>query len=297
MSRLKVLFADDQIPPDEIPDNGIDKWVQEEYANRDEKFKRGFGETRKTVECLRVGGYHVTTARTLKEAQNLIQESHFDIAIIDLGWSADKSIPESQWEHKGWDIGDWIEKADTRNQCKTRQIIHSYKFHNNAALSQEAARRGILPIGKSHDEAGRQFLLAAIHFIASDLSVSSSRDQFAQEAANELLKMMIASLNEPLRQYKMWFLVTVCLVSLSVLVLIAAIAAVAIWRLVEISALTSISSIMINIVTVLLYRQLQRVQKEVKETRSVVIGEFDKAVKEFLAQIQPVKIEAMAPVR
>src|SRR5436190_16266541 len=104
MARLKILFADDQIPDENIPDDEINKSLKEQHPDWPARFINAFVAMRQSVKTLRGAGYDVIVARTYKDALELIKHSHFDIAIVDLGWFADATLTPKQTEYAGWDI-------------------------------------------------------------------------------------------------------------------------------------------------------------------------------------------------
>jgi hypothetical protein len=95
MPRLKVLFADDQIPDENIPDNEINRVMSKRFPNADPRFINAFLPMRETVKTLG-DGYDVTIANTTKIAMDLVNANHYDIAIVDLGWWADKEVPNGR---------------------------------------------------------------------------------------------------------------------------------------------------------------------------------------------------------
>ena len=115
MSRLKVLFADDQIPDENIPDSDIISVMMKRYPNESpgSGFIKAFQSMRQTVKILR-DGYDVSIANTKRKALNLIKATHFDIVIVDLRWDADKEVPRAESDTTGWMICDAIEEADRR---------------------------------------------------------------------------------------------------------------------------------------------------------------------------------------
>lgn len=73
MPRLKVLFADDQIPDDDIPDSDIisvmtKRYPHERYPHVDLDDIEHFLSMREAVKVLRDGGYDVSTANTKRKA-------------------------------------------------------------------------------------------------------------------------------------------------------------------------------------------------------------------------------------
>jgi hypothetical protein len=143
-----ILFADDQIPEDEIPDQEIIETISQRYPGVREGFIRAFKSMRSVVNALRDRGFDVRVANTYDKAMELASRQHFDIAIIDLGWSGDHSVKSPHTA--GWLISNQIEQADKKlsPHRSTAQIIYSSRFATNPEISETACEHGILPLFK-----------------------------------------------------------------------------------------------------------------------------------------------------
>lgn len=281
MARLKILFADDQIPDENIPDNEIKKSLNEQHPKWSAGFINAFVAMRKSVQTLRGAGYDVTVARTYKDALELIKRSRFDIAIVDLGWFADETLTPKQQEYGGWDICAAIDESDKSSQSEpTLQIIYSNRFVEDASISMQAADSGRLPVFKNYKEATHQALRASVKFIETHLTSRPPHEQFAIKAANEFQQMMIKSLMEPLAQQKQWSQLTLVFVVASVLLILVGAASAIFWD-VQVGALSSISSIVTGIVSSLFFTQLQRSQKTLEKNQEIIRQEFKGAVERF----------------
>ena len=135
MPRLKVLYVDDHIPDDNIPDardeirqtlrkrhpkwsdEGIEEWTTIYYCAR--QVKNTLGES-----------YDVTTENEHQKAMKLAEDSHFDVAIVDVGWFNDeKRKQRPNFDNAGWEICDKIEETDQKLHCRpTLQIAYSQRF-------------------------------------------------------------------------------------------------------------------------------------------------------------------------
>lgn len=164
MARLKILFADDQIPDDAIPDADLAQVLSLRNPHWPANFLRAFVEMRRTVRTLQKAGYAVMTVHTYSDAMSLAKDRHFDIAIVDLGWFADESLSDP--DYAGWDI---CEAIDDGNQARadppTPQIIYSNRFAQDTHIGVRAASQGKLPFYKGYTEASDQALLAAVMFV------------------------------------------------------------------------------------------------------------------------------------
>lgn len=283
MPRLKILFADDQIPDENISDIDFKIMLKEKHPDWNREFINSFRIMRRAVETLRLADYDVTIARTHKDALDLVKNLHFDIAIVDLGWHADESIPYAQRAYYGWKISEAIEEADKKLKSKpTLQIIHSAKFKKDSSISIQAADEGKLPLFKNYSEAGNQALKASVKFIEQHLTSPSVQEQFCQDNTEKLRVITHQFLTEPLNQQKKWFNLTFVFVALSISLLIAGAIGAIFWNL-QVGTLTSISSIMTGAISSLLYVQLQRAQKNVEESRKKIEQQYKESLERFYA--------------
>jgi hypothetical protein len=277
MARLKVLFADDQIPDDDIPDGDIISVMSKRYPNSP-KFCKGFWNMRQTVKILRSGGYDVSIANTKRKALNLIKATHFDIAIVDLMWAADKDIPFDR-DNAGWEISHEIEEVDKATNTFTFQIICSSRFNKKPEIAKDAANRSKLPVFKSYNEAGGQSLLAAVNFIEKYTSNPSTRE-IVLDAVKGFRQTMQTLLNEALTQERRWTAITIVLVALSViLILVGALAAI--FGHVQAGTLTSISSVITSAVSILLFQQLKKAQENTRNSLNVAEQNYRDAMKQL----------------
>ncbi len=272
MATLRLLFADDQIPDEQLSEDEVKVVLEREY--RGEGFRNAFLIMRKAVETLRGSGYHVTIARFYEDAMSLVKKENFDMAIIDLGWFADKSLPSEERPYAGWKISQALDEADKSKSRLTPQIIYSNRFEKDPAISIQAAEKRKLPLFKIYAEAGHQALRAAVKFIESHVNAPSEEEQFLCDAREILLQ----SISEPLQQHKSWFRLTAIFVSLSLALLLAGIAT-AIWSEVQVSILTSVSSVITGAVSSLLYTQLKRTRKTIQDGQEKLQGFIEDAAK------------------
>lgn len=294
MTRLKVLFADDQIPDERIPEDDVlltlaKKYYQipddihpetiKDYASED-PFINAFLIMRHTVKTLR-DGYDVTVAYAYADAINLIKNNHYDIAIVDLRWDADQNFPHEQSENAGWAICDAIEEADRTNHCPpTFQIVYSSRFDREPHLAMLAAQKSKLPVYKSYNEAGSLALLAAVNFIEKHLSSQSARDTIALETVNTFRQTIQEYLSDALIRTKQWTTITLVLVSISVVLVLLG-AAAAIFGYIQVGALTSVSSVLTSAVSILIFRELKRAQENAKDSLATAERNYRAAMKLF----------------
>lgn len=281
---MKILFADDQIPDQAIPDDKIMDVLQEAHPDWDIRFINAFPVMREAVETLQLAGYDVTVANTSQDALKLIEKKQFDLAIIDLGWFADNSLSEAQQKYYGWKLCEEIEKADKKRESKpTLQIIYSNRFAKKPDLSIHAADKGKLPLYKIYGKAGHEALKAAVKFIEWNLKQPSDDEVFFR---NHLLKLRQEWLNlmkEPLKQQQNWFRLTLGSVAISLGLLFIGVLGALFWDF-QIGLVTSISSILTGAISSLLFKQLQRKEEKVDTIQHAVSTKFEEAMKLYLSQ-------------
>jgi hypothetical protein len=242
MARIKILFADDQIPDDHIPDDLIRETLSNLNPHWSPGFINAFVAMRKAVKTLRSENYEVTVARSYAEGISLIDTMRFDIAIVDLGWFADEDLAPHQQDYAGWNICDAIDIADKkRGTSHTPQIVYSNRFEKDPGLSVRAANLGKLPVFKNYSEANQQVLKASVKFVETLLTSQSPLEQLEIKNANDFQQMMVNSLNESLAQQKHWGNLTLVFVGLSLLLIIFG-AVFAIFGNTQIGTVSTISS-------------------------------------------------------
>jgi DNA-binding NarL/FixJ family response regulator len=285
MARLKILFADDQIPDDQIPDEDVKRTLKKQHPAWTGGFINAHAAMRQAVKTLRGAGYDVTIARTYNDALELVKHSHFDVAIVDLGWFADDAVVSSQRESKGWDICAAIDEADKKSKSQsTLQIIYSNRFAEDAAISMQAADSGKLPVFKNYNEATHQALRACVKFIETYLTSRSPQEVFAIEAAKELQQIMINSLTASLEQQKRWSLLTLVFVAISISLVIAGIAC-AIFRNIPVGTVSAASSILTGIISKLLFNQLKRSQTILEKNQGIIKQQLKEAIERLYSTI------------
>jgi len=268
------LFADDQIPSENLRDKEIKAALKDEHPEWSDKFINAFPIMRRAVQTLRDANYDVTVVRTYKDALELVKTTHFDIAVVDLGWFADKGLSETKRRYAGWDISAAIEEADKQLKAKpTLQIIYSRRFAEDATISMRAAEGKKLPVYKVYGDPGHQALRAAVKFIESHLNPTDDR-------VNDLWQMIRVYWEEPLKQQRQWFKLTIAFVALSLVLLLGGVVG-AVSGNVQVGTLTSISSIITGAISTLLYSQLKSMQLDVDKTREVMQQEFRKAFEQL----------------
>jgi hypothetical protein len=263
MAKIRILFADDQIPDDKIPDDKIESILKEQHPDWPTSFIAAFLVMRKAVKTLRDSGYDVIVATKHRQAMELAKKGGYNMAIIDLGWYADDELSESQQPYSGWDISEVLELSDKETGRRTPQIIYSNRFAEDSAISIKAADERKLPLYKIYSEEGHQALRATVRFIEANVST----DPFLESMRNSLLQCLI----EPLNQQRKWFNLTILFVGLSFVLLLIGLVT-AIYGNTNIGIMTSVSSIITAAISSLLYKQLDNTEKILEQNRDVLIN-------------------------
>jgi hypothetical protein len=264
MVGIRILFADDQIPDDQIPDNKIKATLLDKHPDWPNSFINAFCVMRKAVATLRESGYNVDVATNYNEALEKAKRGGYDLAIVDLGWYADETLPENQMPYAGWEISRVLEIADKESGMKiTPQIIYSNRFEEDPSVSIQAADQRKLPLYKIYSDAGHQALRATVKFIEANLS----KDPFLEGMKQTLLGCFI----EPLKEQRKWFNLTIIFVGLSFILLLISLLT-AIYANVGIGVITSVSSVITAAISSLLYKRLDKSQKSMEQSRDKLIN-------------------------
>jgi hypothetical protein len=149
---MRVLFADDQLPDADIPDERVFEVMSQRFPD-DPDFVRAFQVMRKAYQAVSEDN-DVVMANRYSEAIELARTQAFDVAIIDLGWFADPSLREIDRPTAGWKIADALDDADERHPQlpETAKIIYSARFDTEPQLAERAASRGRLPFLKPYQD-------------------------------------------------------------------------------------------------------------------------------------------------
>lgn len=300
METLKVLYVDDHIP------TGKDKEYlylinQEEIRVKLKEKESGLTDenlnewasvyynaslVRQTLD----EAYHVTLANHHHEAMKLASKYHYDIAIVDIGWTNDNQLPGSKTskETAGWAICDKIKETDQKLNCNpTLQIAYSSRFVLKSELSADAIGRGVLPFFKTRINAGKEeidanvsALKAVVKFLATQLTSRPPEEEFARKAVEDFHNMTIQSYKHAQDRLTRWSNWTLGTLAVSTLILLVGILGAFFWN-VQIGILTAISSIIIEIISYLFFNQLDKAQKASVESQN----ELGKAYEEALEKL------------
>ena len=159
-----VLIADDEIPYDDERDRRTREAFRKTRPQAtDEDYLKGCQGMRGAVQALKNAGFDLKIARRFKEAEGLIAEKSFDVAVIDLGWAAEPDLEDR--EIAGLRLVKAMQ-ASERGRL-TRIIMYSSRFDENPELAPGAVQSGTLPLLKTYTSGSHQTLIAAVRFLAS----------------------------------------------------------------------------------------------------------------------------------
>ena len=285
MQRLKVLYVDDHIPDDSLPDkrDEIKKTLKKRYpdwSDKDiEEWTKVYYFAREVINTLGEA-YDVTTASKHQDAMTLAENSHFDIAIVDVGWFNDERRKKRpNVDNAGWEICAKIAEADRKLQRRpTLQIAYSSRFVDKPQLSSDAIDQGILPFFKTYEDSNSLALKAVVKFLEKHLSGhSTSLERISIKAVEDFHQMTLESFQESQMQLGHWSILTLVFVAMSLFLVLAG-AVSAIFGNAQVGTLTSVSSIITGAISSLLFVQLQRTQKTVTDSQTSVIGQYKEAI-------------------
>ena len=279
MPALRILIADDQIPPSDIPEKEFQKRFFAEYGDNQQnrRFMHQCVFMRDIVQALRDSGYSVTAARTYADAGKEITNGEFDLAIIDLNWSTDSSLPEKDKRSAGWGLCEKLDDKDEQHGRRTPQILFSSRFPDEPELSQKAALRQKLPIFKEATANVRNSLMAAVGFVDATLAGQRSAQlTSSSQFDHELQNIALSLFKEPLRNYRQWASLTLVLVAVSVasVLICGVLAFLGTQGVQKPAALSSIASIVSSLISTLLYKRLAAEQKAMESVRREVLKQL-----------------------
>ena len=271
MTRLKVLFADDHIPEDNIPyeEDKIKEALRTLHPGWSDKnieeWTKIYSYTRQVQQMLSDSDYAVTSARTYREAIKAATGSHFHIAIVDIGWFADPALPAGKQASAGLDICAAIEEADKKSRSDpTLVIAYSSRFETTPSLSTDAADKLRLPFFKQYNQANVQALRAAVKFLEARLGSRPPQEQLFRDMVKDFHDLTISRMKEPLVQQRRWELATLAFIGLSILLIIGGSISVILGNT-QVGTLTSVSSILTTAISSLLFLQLRDARKNVEK--------------------------------
>jgi len=192
MKKIRVLFADDQIPYEETNQNlrvkdAILQEIGDELraANKDPEI--AFSEDFEWFQGLSQHldeRFKVDPARTITEATNALhRRDEFDVAVIDLSWSGDATLPLGKRHNVGLELLEILQKQNDKNEDYKPVIAFSQNFKKDPQLMSLVLEHGALPVPKIYSETGHQALSSAISYLAKVRPPGSKAEDPAVAAA------------------------------------------------------------------------------------------------------------------
>jgi hypothetical protein len=176
MPRIRVLFADDQLPYDQPEKNSsVKDAILEEIGDRlraaNKDPERAFLDDFAWFKGLRQHldeRFEVVAARTFADAmEKLLDRGKFDIAVIDLSWSGDGQLPRGERHNRGIKLLQILQEQNDKDQGGYKPVLaFSQNFANDPQLMSLVLDRGALPVPKLYSDTGHQALASAISYLA-----------------------------------------------------------------------------------------------------------------------------------
>jgi hypothetical protein len=192
MKKIKILFADDLIPDHAIMKNNSRNGFCESIMKHNLKKQHPEWSIKfisesilmyHAVNTLCCANLSVSIANKYNDAKKLLQNSHFDVAIIDLGWHSDESIPSAERSYAGWKLCEEVDDPNKNKDGKeTIIILYSSRVERDPSIYIHATVRGILPVLKTKNKASFEALKAAVKFIERHILIDS--DQLSKGHSN-----------------------------------------------------------------------------------------------------------------
>ncbi|MCI0496480.1 CHAT domain-containing protein [candidate division KSB1 bacterium] len=187
MTMLKILFADDLIPDQAISkhdmqhrfcESAMKKNLKKQHPEWSVKFINESILMYHAINTLCCANLSVSIANKYNDAKKIFHHAHFDVAIIDLGWQSDQSIPEAQRSYAGWKLCEEIDELNkNKENKKTIIILYSSRVERDPSIYIHATVRGILPVLKTKNKTSFEALKAAVKFI--ERHIFSNSDQLS----------------------------------------------------------------------------------------------------------------------
>ena len=175
MTRIRVLFADDQLPYDQPERNAsVKAAIVEEIgdklraANKDPEL--AFAQDLAWFQGLRQHleeRFEVVPARTFADAKAALHKrDKFDIAVIDLSWSGDAQLPVGKRHNVGIELLEILREQNDKEQVFTPVLAFSQNFEKDPQLMSLVLDQGALPVPKMYSDTGHRALASAISYLA-----------------------------------------------------------------------------------------------------------------------------------
>jgi hypothetical protein len=205
MSRLRILFADDQIPSSVEDDNlavarELTSQLGAKFASQGRDLAAAIREDREWFDELTqrlARNFDLVRARTAAVAEARLRDPEaFDIAILDLSWTGDASLALSERPSQGFKLLDLLSDPNADGTLRKPAIAFSQNFRSDSVLFGDVLRRGALPVPKDYTKTpqgtypGHDALVAAVEYLALSQLATPRKKPPADLTIGELLKGM-----------------------------------------------------------------------------------------------------------
>ena len=289
---MRVLFADDQMPEDDIADADIFDTIRLLHPEWNEGFVRAFEVMRRALRAVSEDN-EITVARRLEDALSLVRSKEFDVAIIDLGWYGDDDVSEAEKSTAGWKISTVLDEVDQQNpqRAATAQIIFSARFDTHPELGERAASKGRLPFLKPYHErytipleskietdksgdkieAACQTLRATLSFIEHQRALATTPGRNLERNFNALLKTASDGIARAVKREKQWDFLTRLLLTLGILIVLAGVVSMFYVGVPE-GAVTAAVGIIVGLIPRLMFGELHKTRAEIQTATKNLIN-------------------------
>jgi hypothetical protein len=182
---LRILLADDQVPWDTDAENQRTKAeirrefaVEKPHVDVDVAFQDDYGWFTGLLAYLeQTKGETVIPARTFEDARRqLANPRGLDVAIIDLSWWGDYTLPPGARERHNRGLKLLPQTVDA-NPSKIPIVSLSQNFSDDFELMSTVLERGALPVPKNYQarELGYRALYAAVQYLTKSRGPGGSK--------------------------------------------------------------------------------------------------------------------------
>jgi hypothetical protein len=165
--NMRVLIADDHIPDEDIPNDGIGQAIVKKYSSADPKLEKKQRFMRKVVTKLRNSGLDIYICNRASTLREKLGQAEFNVVVIDLGWFADFEVPPAKREEiMGWDLVDIVKKKKKDIPI----LLCSERIMTDPEIARGAVENEVLPIAKRHDDTFIAILEATLKFVGRPIA-------------------------------------------------------------------------------------------------------------------------------
>ncbi len=287
MAALKVFLADDQIPNSDLftkESDAITTTLTQKHPQWAREYINGFPRMKKVVEQLSTA-YELDWRTTFETARDAILSPTFeaDIAVIDLGWSGDKTAPAPA-STAGFRLLACLEEINKKRAVRIKAVVYSNRIDQDPSIVRDAADLGVLAIKKTFDvQEDVNLIKAAIRLAAGDQPAPGRILESAMNRAEDRLNEVRQSV---LKQQQALFRVNTIYGGAILLLLIIG----CVWSFfgsVPIGLVSTAAGILSAAAATYFGRQLQVLRKDVRELETSISQELERLRRNLMTAIQP----------